>query len=206
MFNWSTHIFIHPCVWWIHKSRRTHILYKLNTAKPEGPRFTTPYYYSYFFELFFCFFGIFQFIPTIRKRSLSRHKTLGAVVVISGELSSLTDVWLAHYYDFPKELQGELLYWSRLIIGPLMALFIIQSLVVLRKKSFSSHGKYMLRAYAIAQGASTQTFFSILWGLLTVYKLEGNNRDILMLSSWFFNMILIELFIHKSYVLADSNT
>jgi hypothetical protein len=80
-----------------------------------------------------------------------------------------------------------------------MVIFIICSMVLLKKRKFQTHGQYMIRAYAIAQGASTQAIFGILWILVIGSELQGTGREILMIGSWMFNIVSAEWVIRKIY-------
>ena len=169
---------------------------------PQNPRaiaLPVPIVVHILTSFVYCFFGSFQFVKSIRKMSPSGHQLLGKAVVICGLVSAVTGVWMTEFYEFPSELQGTSLYWTRLVLGSLMVIFIICSMVLLKKRKFPTHGQYMIRAYAIAQGASTQAIFGILWILVIGSELQGTGREILMIGSWMFNIVSAEWVIRKIY-------
>ena len=53
----------------------------------------------------------------------------------------------------------------------------------------------MLRAYAIGQGASTQTFIGIGWMILFGTEATGLLRDAIMVFAWALNLIIAEALI-----------
>ena len=55
----------------------------------------------------------------------------------------------------------------------------------------------MLRAYAIAQGASTQALFGIAWMIIFGTEPAGFMRDVFMVLCWLLNMLAAEIFIHQ---------
>ena len=55
----------------------------------------------------------------------------------------------------------------------------------------------MLRAYAIGQGASTQTFLGIGWMIFTGVELLGTLRDLQMIFAWLVNLLVAEYVIRK---------
>ncbi|GAB5509209.1 MAG: hypothetical protein Rhims3KO_06100 [Hyphomicrobiales bacterium] len=102
---------------------------------------------------------------------------------------------MTHFYNFPISLQGNLLYWARIILGSLMIGFIVWSVLAIRSRNVLQHSAYMLRAYAIGQGASTQTFIGIGWIILYGTEATGSLRDTMMVFAWAFNLLIAEVLI-----------
>ncbi|PCJ11742.1 MAG: hypothetical protein COB04_18700, partial [Gammaproteobacteria bacterium] len=48
------------------------------------------------------------------------HRAIGRVIVIAGCVSAASGLWMTHTYVFPEDLQGNLLYWVRMVLGSLM--------------------------------------------------------------------------------------
>lgn len=169
---------------------------------PQNPRAITlplPIVVHILASFVYCFFGTFQFIKSIRKISISNHQRLGKAVIICGLVSAMTGIWMTEFYEFPAKLQGVSLYWTRLILGSLMIIFILWAMILLKARKIPTHGQYMIRAYAIAQGASTQAIFGILWILVIGSELQGTGREVLMIGSWVFNIMLAEYIIRRIY-------
>jgi len=64
------------------------------------------------------------------------------------------------------------------------------------KKRIAQHQAWMIRAYALGQGAGTQVMITIPW-LLTVGEPGGFTRDILMTAAWVINIVVAEWIINK---------
>jgi len=143
----------------------------------------------------FCLFGAIQFLPSIRLKHPAAHRAVGRIVAVAGCLSAGSGLWMTHFYSFPISLQGNLLYWTRIILSTLMFYFIVWSVLAIRSRKVFQHSAYMLRAYAIGQGASTQTFIGIGWMILYGTEATGLLRDVMMVLAWALNMLIAEALI-----------
>jgi hypothetical protein len=70
-------------------------------------------------------------------------------------------------------------------------LFYDDGLFSILKREFAQHQEWMIRAYALGQGAGTQALIAIPW-LITVGEPSGLTRDILMTAAWVINMAVSE--------------
>jgi len=145
----------------------------------------------------FCIAGAVQFTPSIRRLRPELHRTNGHVVAIAGLIVGLTGLWMTISYSFPPELQGSLLYWFRVVISISMMALIIRAVIAIRSKDILQHSAAMTRAYAIAQGASTQTFIGIAWIVATGHEPLGLVRDWLLVSGWILNFAVAEIINNK---------
>ena len=143
----------------------------------------------------FLLLGALQFLPSIRKKHPAAHRISGRIVAVAGCLSAGSGVWMTHVYDFPTSLQGNLLYWVRITLGLLMIGFIVWAVLAIQSCNLFRHSALMLRAYAIGQGASTQTFIGIGWMVLYGTEATGQLRDVQMVSAWAINMLIAEALI-----------
>lgn len=150
----------------------------------------------------FCIVGALQFVPSLRRRRLAMHRKMGRPIAIAGGISALTGLWMTHFYAFPADLQGGVLYWTRIVLGLAMVGLIGSAWVSIRKRGLPQrvprHGAAMIRAYAIAQGASTQAFLGIGWTLLSGASPRGPFRDGLMVFAWVVNLAVAEYAIVKT--------
>ncbi|MBL4686955.1 MAG: DUF2306 domain-containing protein [Nannocystaceae bacterium] len=150
----------------------------------------------------FCIVGALQFVPSLRRRRLAMHRKMGRPIAIAGGISALTGLWMTHFYAFPADLQGRALYWTRIVLGLAMLGLIGWAWVAIRKRGIPQrvprHGAAMIRAYAIAQGASTQAFLGIGWTLLSGASPRGPFRDGLMVFAWVVNFAVAEYAIGKT--------
>jgi len=144
----------------------------------------------------YCILGAFQFLPSIRRNHLKWHRLSGRFLVCAGIVSALSGLWMTHYYSFPDSLQGSLLYSVRIIVGFSMTMCILLALSSVLKKRIAQHRAWMIRAYALAQGAGTQSLTAIPW-LLAVGELSGFTRDIQMTAAWVINIAVAEWIINK---------
>ena len=145
----------------------------------------------------FCIFGAVLFLPSIRRKRPEIHRMTGRAVAIAGCLSGATGLWMTAFYSFPIGLQGTLLYLARIILGVAMIGFICRGVIAIKSRNVARHRASMLRAYAIGQGASTQTFLGIGWMLFTGVELLGTLRDLQMIFAWVLNLIVAEYLIRK---------
>jgi hypothetical protein len=140
--------------------------------------------------------GAFQFLSSVRKSYPKWHHRAGRLLVGAGVVSAISGLWMTHYYSFPETLQGDLLYYVRIILGCLMVAFIFFGLFAILKRNIAQHQAWMIRAYALGVGAGTQVLVAIPW-LITVGEPSGFTRDILMVTAWGINIMTAEWVISR---------
>ena len=145
----------------------------------------------------FCLAGALQFLPSFGRHHPAIHRLNGRVVAIAGCMSAATGLWMTHVYTFPAGLQGSLLYWVRMVLGSAMILLIGWAVIAIRSRDRFRHTASMLRAYAIGQGASTQTVMGIAWIVFAGSEASGSMRDVIMLSAWILNLAVAEVLIGR---------
>lgn len=168
---------------------------------PENLRFEEaplPFSFHIISSVLFCILGIFQFPPTIRRVYPRWHRFSGRVFVLAGILASITGLWMTHFYNFSQQLQGDLLYMVRIIVGLSLIASILWSVSCAIKKDFISHKAWMIRAYALGQGAGMQVLTGISWSIFAQQDATGFIRDLIMIASWVINLIIAEYIIHRS--------
>jgi hypothetical protein len=143
----------------------------------------------------FCCLGALQFLPNLRRRKPKAHRIIGRSVAMTGILSAVSGLWMTHFFTFPEDLQGNLLYWVRVVLGSIMVLLIIWAIIAIKSRNVFQHSGAMLRAYAIGQGASTQAFLGIGWIIVTGAEATGAEREFIMISAWGVNLLLAEVLI-----------
>ena len=174
-------------------------LLDLNTSMsmaflPENLRVLSaplPVEFHIFSSVPYCILGIFQFLPTIRRRHPLWHRCAGKLLVVAGLVSALSGLWMTHMYAFPEGLQGDLLFVVRNIVSLAMVLFILLGLSSVLSKKIALHQAWMIRAYALGQGAGTQGFVMLPW-IIAVGEPSGLARDVLMTTGWAINIIVAE--------------
>lgn len=148
-------------------------------------------------SLVFCIAGALQFLPNIRRHNPASHRINGRVVAIAGCASAATGLWMTHVYTFPPSLQGSLLYWVRMVLGSSMMVLVVWAVIAIRSRDIFRHAASMLRAYAIGQGASTQTMMGIAWIVFAGSEATGPVRDAIMVSAWILNLAVAEILIRR---------
>jgi len=143
----------------------------------------------------FCVVGAVQFLPSIRRQRPAAHRLIGRVIAVAGCMSALTGLWMTHFYAFPEALKAVALYWVRMVLGTAMIGLIIWAVIAIRSRNVFQHGASMVRAYAIGQGASTQTILGIAWIIAVGSEAMGPLRDGLMIFAWVVNLLGAEIFI-----------
>ena len=148
-------------------------------------------------SVLFCVFGALQFLPSLRHQNPVIHRQIGRLVAAAGILSALTGLWMTLSFEFPRELQGPLLYWARVVLSLSMIGLIVWGIVAIKSRNVMSHRAAMLRAYAIGQGASTQAVLGIAWMILIGTEPLGDLRDVMMVSAWMLNLVAAEVLINR---------
>jgi len=124
------------------------------------------------------------------------HRMAGRVAAPCGLVAALTGVWMTAAYTLPAALQGPLLYGVRLAVGLAMSLALIVAVRAVLQGRITAHRAWMLRAYALGQGAGTQVLI-----LLPVSLLAGAPtfivRDLLMTLAWGLNVVFAEWVIRR---------
>ena len=139
--------------------------------------------------------GAFQFAPGFRRRHRAWHRGAGRVLAALGLLAALTGLWMAHFYPWPAG-DGRILYFERLVVGTAMVASIVLALDAVRRRDFTTHGEWMIRAYAIGLGAGTQVFTHLPWAIV-VGKPGESSRAFLMGAGWVINVIVAEWIIRR---------
>lgn len=167
---------------------------------PENPRALLaplPITLHIMSSILFCVVGALQFLPSIRRQRPAAHRVIGRVIAVAGCVSALTGLWMTHFFVFPEALQGALLYWVRMVLGTAMVGLIIWAVIAIRSRNVFQHSASMVRAYAIAQGASTQSVLGIAWLIAVGSEAMGPLRDGLMIFAWVLNLLVAEIFIRS---------
>ncbi|MEP7190334.1 MAG: DUF2306 domain-containing protein [Roseiflexaceae bacterium] len=168
---------------------------------PENARFfaaPVPVIIHIISATLFCILGAFQFAPRFRRRRLGWHRVAGRFLVIAGLASGLSGLWMTQFYPLRVEqLQGTLLYGFRMLIGSVMVVAIVLSWTAIMGRNIARHRAWMIRAYAIGQGAGTQALVFLPW-LLIVGIPNELNRDILMITGWLINLAVAEWLIRRN--------
>jgi len=166
---------------------------------PENARFMAmplPFVLHMVGATLFCLLGAFQFDLAICRRLPGLHRALGRLVATCGILAALSGLWMTAGYPIPAELQGDLLYGVRLVVGLSMALAIVVAVRAVLRRRIAQHRAWMIRAYALGQGAGTQVLL-LLPVTLVAGAPTGLFRDALMALAWGVNVLFAEWIIRR---------
>lgn len=140
--------------------------------------------------------GAFQFSAGLRRRWPRWHRLAGRFLAVCGALAAVTGIWMTLTFAIPTKLQGPLLLGTRLAVGVAVLFSLVKGVDAARRGKLTAHEAWMIRAYALGQGAGTQ---GLLMGPLIVLTGEVLylQRDLLMLATWLINWGVAEWIIRR---------
>ena len=144
----------------------------------------------------FCILGAFQFSAELRRLFPRSHRLSGRIASPCGIVAGASGVWMTATYPLYPIFQGALLYSSRIVFGMAMVVAISLALTAIRRRDIPTHHDWMIRAYAIGQGAGTQVLISVPF-MLFLGGVSGLIRDSLMCAGWLINVAVAEWIIRK---------
>jgi hypothetical protein len=144
----------------------------------------------------FCVVGAFQFAPPPRLRNAGLHRLAGRVAAPCGIVAALTGLWITAVSAIPVDSQGPLLYGLRMLVGVSMTLALVLAVRAVLQRRIAQHKAWMVRAYALGQGAGTQVLLMLPVTLLTGAP-KFIVRDVLMASAWGLNAVFAEWIIRR---------
>ena len=142
----------------------------------------------------FAILGVFQFSARLRRRRPSWHRTSGRMLVGAGLTVAASGLWMTLFYTGAP---GGLLLWAvRLLVGSAMAAFIVLGFTAIRRRDIAVHRAWMIRAYALAVGAGTQTLTQ---GVGETLVGTGElSTAVSMSAGWVINLAVAEWVIRRS--------
>lgn len=139
----------------------------------------------------YCLLGAFQFSSAFRRHWPKWHRRAGKVLAACGILAGSTGLWMTAFYDIPTSLQGPLTYVARWVVGLAMVASIVIAWASILRRDVARHEAFMIRAYALGQGAGTQALVLLPW-MLVSGESGGPTRDLLMTLAWAINIVVAE--------------
>lgn len=146
--------------------------------------------------LLFSILGAFQFAPGFRKQNRGWHRIVGRIALPSALLVAISGLWMTLSYPWPTG-DGVGVYVERLVFGSLMLGSVVMSVDALRRRKFSEHGDWMIRAYAIGLGAGTQVLTHLPWFIFVDMKPGETPRMVMMGLGWVINLAVAEWVIRR---------
>ncbi len=139
----------------------------------------------------YCLLGAFQFTLAFRLRWPFVHRRAGRVLAVSGLLAAGSGLWMTVSYPIPTSLQGPLVFGVRLVVALAMLASILIAWSSILRRDVARHEAFMIRAYALGQGAGTQALVLLPWMLISGES-GGLTRDLLMTLAWTINVAVAE--------------
>jgi len=140
--------------------------------------------------------GPLQFVPALRRGKARWHRLAGRLLIPCGIAAALAGLWMALWYpNAPGD--GALLRGFRLVFGTTMLISLILGYITIRRRDFAGHRAWMIRGYAIAQGAGTQVVVSVPWVLIAGKAATGTPRAFLLAAGWVINICIAEWIISR---------
>ena len=149
--------------------------------------------------ILYSFVGAFQFARGFRRRHRAWHRAAGRVLVGCGLVAALSGLWMAYFYPWPAG-DGVAVYVERLVVGTAMLASLLLAIAAVRRRDFTTHGEWMIRAYAIGLGAGTQVLTHLPWFILADGKPGETARGVMMGAGWAINMVVAEWIIRRGRV------
>jgi uncharacterized membrane protein len=143
----------------------------------------------------FCVLGAFQFAPKFRRKHPKWHRVTGRVLVPCGLAAGLSGLWMTLFYPRPPG-DGDLLAVFRVLAGSAMVASLVLGFVLVRRRDFAGHRAWMMRGYALGQGAGTQVLTILPWTLLAGTP-SVFIRALLMGAAWLINLAVAEWLIRR---------
>lgn len=172
-------------------------LASLSGSAPEDARFLlapVPILLHVISATLYCLLGAFQFSSGFRLRWPGLHRRAGRWLALCGLVAGATGFWMTAFYPIPTSLQGPLLHGIRLAVASAMVASLLVAWRSILRRDVPRHEAFMIRAYALGQGAGTQVLVLLPWMLLSGER-GGFTRDVLMTLSWAINIVVAEFII-----------
>ncbi|MFY1583847.1 DUF2306 domain-containing protein [Micromonospora sp. WMMD734] len=143
----------------------------------------------------FSLLGAFQFAPGFRQRHRAWHRRAGRALVVCGLVVAATGWWMNATYPLPAG-DGPLLMVLRYLFAAGMFVAVALGFVAVRRRRLPQHRAWMMRGYAVAQGAGTQGVLLSTWAL-AVGPTTELSRALLMGAAWTLNLLVAEWLIRR---------
>jgi hypothetical protein len=144
----------------------------------------------------FCLLGAFQFAAGLRRSHPAWHRRAGRVIILCGLTVALSGLWMTAFYPLPPS-DDLLLTVFRFIFGSAMAASLVAAFAAIRRRDFRRHQAWMMRGYAIGQGAGTQSIL-LLSVAAFVGQPTGLRRALVMGAAWILNLAVAQWFLRRS--------
>jgi len=143
--------------------------------------------------ILFTLLGPFQLTPRARAKWPLLHRVSGRIFVVAGVMAGLSGLYMNEV--FPP-IGGPAKYWGTLLFGVLMTFSILRGLWAVLNRDIPRHRAWMIRAYAIGIGATTQRLI-IIPMFLAFGGLNDLTIGVAMWGGWVINLVVAEWIIGR---------
>lgn len=142
----------------------------------------------------FALVGAWQFPARMRRRHRGWHRRAGRVLVVAGLLVAGSGLWMTLFYvDAPG---GTPLWAVRLVVASATGASLVLGFAAIRRRDVAAHRAWMIRAYALAVAAGTQT---VTEGIGEALLGENDLSKFLgVTAGWVVNLAVAEWIIHRT--------
>jgi hypothetical protein len=155
--------------------------------------------YSFYIHVFtspvVIFSGLLQFNKYLIQKNRKIHRTLGYIYFTFLFLFAAPSGLLIGLYangGYPTQV-------SFVLLSLCWVTFSLIALQKIKQKSFESHGKWMIRSYALTLSAVTLRFYAYMMDIFHVDLNPITAYTIIAYLSWIPNLILAEILIYKGF-------
>ncbi len=134
-----------------------------------------------------------QVLPRIRKRYPRWHRLAGRVAVIAGIAGAVSATWMTLIHP---DARGPVLYYGRIVFGPLWLGFLVMGYLAIKRRDFSGHRDWMIRAFAVAMPAGT-LIFMILPFILVMGEISEVLDESIQSCAWVLHLAIAEYLIRR---------
>lgn len=135
-----------------------------------------------------------QMLPKVRRSHPAWHRRAGRFAIGAGIFSAIACTWITFVHS---DVQGSILYYGRVIFGPLWALCLVMGLIAARRGLYQVHREWMIRAFAIAMPAGTLVFM-ILPFVIFLDEIPVVLDEIIQSGAWVLHLGIAELLIRRT--------
>jgi hypothetical protein len=140
--------------------------------------------------------GAFQFAPSFRRQHPDWHRFVGWLLVPSAIVAVTAGLWMEMFYDRPGP-DNPALTVLRWLFGSANLVCLALGVIAIVRRDFVGHGAWMLRGYAIAVGAGTQSFLLVPWVVWSGPP-PARVEAFLMGAGWLFNLVVAERILRRT--------
>ena len=135
-----------------------------------------------------------QMLPKIRRQHPVWHRRAGRIALTAGITSAVACTWITFIHH---EVQGHVLYYGRVVFGPLWILSLVMGLISARRGLYQAHREWVIRAFAIAMPAGTLIFMFLPFAIF-LDEIPVVLEESIQSSAWVLHLSIEEFLIRKS--------